>query len=76
MKGISELLGYAIAIGMVATAVICITSGAAGRFLLGESAIGSDGIVKSLAAITMDIARTNNTCYMATNSDACKLGLP
>ncbi len=66
--GISELLGYAIMIGMVATAVICVTSGAAGAIFSSSERIShseATASIKSLAAIAMDTARTNNTCYVA-----------
>ncbi len=67
-EGVSELLGYAIMIGMVATAVICVTSGAAGVVSSAVKNIGyseATASVKSLAAIAVDTARANNTCYVA-----------
>lgn len=67
-RGISELLGYAIMIGMVATAVICVTSGAAGAIFSSAERIGhseATASIKSFAAIAVDTARTNNTCYVA-----------
>jgi hypothetical protein len=67
-QGISELLGYAIMIGMVVTAVICVTSGAAGViYSAAESISHSEAAasLETLAAIAVDVTRTNNTCYVA-----------
>ncbi len=67
-QGISELLGYAIMIGMVATAVICVTSGAAGVISSAAERIGhseATASIRTLAATAVEVARTNNTCYVA-----------
>ncbi|OPY28522.1 MAG: hypothetical protein A4E28_01455 [Methanocella sp. PtaU1.Bin125] len=67
-SGVSELLGYAIIIGMVAIAVICVTTGAAGAIYSSAERIGyseAKASISSFAAIAVETARANNTCYVA-----------
>lgn len=63
-RGVSELLGYAIIAGMVATAVICVTSGAGGMIVSSVERIAyneATSSIESLADVAGETARANNT---------------
>jgi hypothetical protein len=66
--GVSELLGYALLAGMVITAVVFLASGAGGAITAAtESAGFSEAAlaVRSLASTASNVARVNNTYFMA-----------
>ncbi len=65
-EGVSELLGYAILIGVAMTAIICIASGSAGMI---SSSAGGTGLseaalsIKSFANAAMEVVRENNSFF-------------
>lgn len=66
--GVSELLGYAIIIGIAVIAVTCVTTGAAGAIYSSAERIGyteAKASISAFAAIAVETARANNTCYVA-----------
>ena len=67
--GVSEMLGYAILVGIVISAIICLTSGAAGAIssAVEEMGFAEAGLaMRSFAAAAVNTAYNNNTCFTAT----------